>query len=143
MSGFNLKVNEVVKRSELHDQYGGNRQSGISASAKTPNIFLFTHPEQGEVHGYYDRWEDNGSTLYYCGEGQNGDQEMIRGNKAILEHKVQGKALRIFVSDTAPGYVRYIGEFQLDDEKPYSIKETHSTNNGPKRRTFEFHLKKK
>ncbi len=56
-NSFSLQENDIIKRSELHDQYGGNRQSGIAASAKTPNIFLFTHPEEGENHGYYDRWE--------------------------------------------------------------------------------------
>ncbi len=142
-NSFSLKENDIIKRSELHDQYGGSRQSGIAASAKTPNIFLFTHPEEGENHGYYDRWENNGETLFYCGEGQKGDQTMTRGNKAILEHKSTGKAIHVFVNDTANAHVRYVGEFVLDNHQPYSVKKEHATNNGPERNVFEFCLHKK
>ena len=42
-NSFSLQENDIIKRSELHDQYGGNRQSGIAASAKTPiSSFLLT-----------------------------------------------------------------------------------------------------
>lgn len=142
-NSFSLKENDIIKRSELHDQYGGNRQSGIAASAQTPNIFLFTHPEEGENHGYYDRWDNNGTTLFYCGEGQNGDQTMTKGNKAILEHQSTGKAIHVFVNDTQNAHVRYVGEFALDTHQPYTIKKAHATNNGPERNVFEFCLHKK
>ena len=142
-NSFSLRENDVIKRSELHDQYGGNRQSGIAASAKTPNIFLFTHPEKGEDHGYYERWDEKGTTLFYCGEGQRGDQRMINGNKALLEHKQTGKAIRVFANDTLNAHVRYIGEFTLDEHQPYIVKKAHATNNGPERNVFEFCLHKK
>lgn len=142
-NSFSLQENDIIKRSELHDQYGGNRQSGIAASAKTPNIFLFTHPEEGENHGYYDRWEKNGTVLFYCGEGQNGNQSMTKGNKAILEHKSTEKSIRVFVNHSASTHVRYAGEFVLDDNQPYTVKKAHATNNGPERNVFEFCLHKK
>lgn len=110
---------------------------------KTPNIFLFTHPEKGEDHGYYDRWDEKGTTLFYCGEGQRGDQRMINGNKALLEHKQTGKAIRVFANDTLNAHVRYIGEFTLDEHQPYIVKKAHATNNGPERNVFEFCLHKK
>ncbi len=35
-------VGKVYKRSTIHDQYGGNRQGGIAASALYPFIFIFS-----------------------------------------------------------------------------------------------------
>ncbi|MDO5356784.1 MAG: restriction endonuclease [Conchiformibius sp.] len=142
MEKFNLQPNEIIKRSELHDRFGGSRQSGIAPSAKTNNVFLFTHPENGEEHGYYDRWLNHGKQFDYSGEGQTGDQEMKRGNKAILEHKLDGRALHVFEHAGQDGYVRYKGQYQISESKAYSEKIEHSTNNGPARKVFIFHLDK-
>lgn len=38
---------------DIHDQYGGTRQSGISPSGTHPFIFLFTG-DSGEAYGYED-----------------------------------------------------------------------------------------
>ena len=35
-----LRFGEIYKRKELHDHFGGNRQSGISTPANLPVIFL-------------------------------------------------------------------------------------------------------
>ncbi|MDA1003150.1 MAG: hypothetical protein O3B31_07345 [Chloroflexi bacterium] len=43
---------------------------------------FFTAAESGHQHGYFDRWD--GDTFLYTGEGQEGDQEITRGNLAIL-----------------------------------------------------------
>ncbi len=32
---------EDIKRAQIHDLYGGNRQNGISVSARFLNIFIF------------------------------------------------------------------------------------------------------
>ena len=34
--------NKLYKRKELHDEYGGNRQSGICPSSVQPIIFIFS-----------------------------------------------------------------------------------------------------
>lgn len=46
---------KLYKRSELHDQFGGNRQRGISPSAKLPVIFIFSG-DSGSQYGYTDGW---------------------------------------------------------------------------------------
>ena len=79
-----FKKGEVYKRSLIHEEYGGNRQSGISYPAEHDMVFIFTG-FSGEEYGYNDRWE-NGYFLYY-GEGQEGDMEFVRGNKAIRNKK--------------------------------------------------------
>ena len=48
-----LTLGKEYKRSELHDTFGGSRQSGISPSAKTGIIFIFS-AASGEQYGYYD-----------------------------------------------------------------------------------------
>ena len=48
-NSFSLQENDIIKRSELHDQYGGNRQSGIAASAKLTQYLPFTHPEKAKT----------------------------------------------------------------------------------------------
>jgi len=97
---------EKYKRKEIHNQYGGNRQGGISSCSSHPYIFVFTG-KSGAQHGYEDGWHDN--MFYYTGEGQSGDMEFKRGNKALLNHAVNNKKAMLFESD-GTGYVKYICE---------------------------------
>jgi 5-methylcytosine-specific restriction protein A len=46
----------------------------------------------------------------YTGEGQVGDMEFIRGNKAIRDHVANLKHLLLF-EQTRPGYCRFQGEY--------------------------------
>lgn len=108
---WDLKVGDRIVRKHLHDQYGGQRQGGIATPSGAPHIFIFTDPTTGEQHGYFDEWR--GNELHYCGEGQphHGDQQMDRGNRAILEHEANGKTIRAFYG--SKGTVTYAGEFAL------------------------------
>jgi hypothetical protein len=110
-----LSVGDLIKRTELHKKFGGGGQSGISPSAKTPNIFIFSDPASGEQHGYVDR--SRGGVFHYTGHGQQGEQEMKRGNLAILKASNSGKALRVF--EGAGGIVKYRGRFELDKRRPF------------------------
>jgi hypothetical protein len=121
----------------LHDRYGGSGQSGISPSRTTPNILVFTDPRSGERHGYFDQWAADDS-FHYTGEGQRGDQAMTRGNLAILSHRADGRALRVFQG--AAGTVQYVGQFVLDELEPFTITTAPSTNDGPPRQVIRFHL---
>jgi hypothetical protein len=40
---------QIVKRSLIHDQYGGSRQSGISPSANFPYIFIFPEVKESNM----------------------------------------------------------------------------------------------
>lgn len=80
---------QLYKRSNLHDEYGGNRQGGIAPSRKADLVFLFTG-SSGKEHGYEDVWKSN-SVFHYTGEGQIGDMKFERGNKAIRDHFSNGK----------------------------------------------------
>ena len=71
-----FKKNRVYKRSEIHDNFGGSRQSGISTCAKYPYIFIFSG-SSGERYGYFDEWLDTSESVFqYTGEDQEGDMDL-------------------------------------------------------------------
>jgi predicted RNA-binding protein with PUA-like domain len=137
-SSWPLRPGETIRRVELHDRFGGSRQDGISPSRTTPNVFVFTDPRSGEQHGYHDQWAPDGS-FRYTGRGQRGPQTLTSGNRAVLDHATDGRALRVFQG--ASGVVRYVGEFVLDEQEPYDWAQAPSTGGGPLRRVVRFHLR--
>lgn len=103
-----FEVGQIYNRQcGLHDQYGGQRQSGMSTPKDYPVIFLFTS-EGGAEHGYRDEFKPDG-TYHYTGEGQHGDMEFARSNRALRDHQSEGKRVHLFEALGA-GDVRYIGE---------------------------------
>lgn len=136
ISGWQLAPGATIWRKVLHGRYGGSRQGGISPSRTTPNVLIFTDLRTGQQHGYLDRWE--GDTLHYYGEGQKGDQQMVRGNKAILNHVDDGRTLRVF--DGVAGNVTYIGEFGLSGSDPWYWSRAPETGDGPLRDVVVFPL---
>jgi hypothetical protein len=116
MPDWYLQPGDTIERVTLHEEFGGRTQGGIGPSSKSGNVFVFTDPASGEQYGYIDTWRDDGC-FHYTGEGQRGDQQMKSGNKAILQHEQDGRALRLFTG--ARGTVRYEGEFDLDTDQPW------------------------
>jgi 5-methylcytosine-specific restriction protein A len=127
-----LAPGDAIKRTDLHDLYGGTRQGGISASTTTPTVLLFTVAGHAIAerksanwshsnHGYRDRWEDSEKRVYlYCGMGQDGDQDPLwSGNRAILHHHSEGRDIRLFTPNS--GTVKYVGRFFIDLKKPYLV----------------------
>lgn len=105
------------RRTAIHGPFGGSRQSGISPSAQSPAIFLFTG-ESGEQFGYKDHFDEFG-VFHYTGEGQSGDMQLTGGNKAILQHAQDGRSLHLFEAlgkkaGKSLGQ-RYMGEFVCAD----------------------------
>lgn len=103
---------QIYKRSIIHDQYGGNRQGGISASASFPYIFIFSG-KTGHQHGYKDQWE-NRDIFSYTGEGQLNDMQFVKGNLALRDHLKNGKRVFLFFQEVK-AYVRFEAELELDN----------------------------
>jgi hypothetical protein len=102
---------QMYRRRELHEKFGGQRQGGISTPAKAPFILLITG-ESGKQHGYSDEWTSDG-TFLYTGEGQRGDMKFVGGNRAIRNHRENGKALQVFEQDKKDKrFLRYLGEME-------------------------------
>lgn len=97
------------RKTEIHDLFGGSRQSGIAPSAQAPAVFIFTGDSGGQ-YGYTDSHNEE-QVFSYTGEGQIGDMTLTNGNLSILEHSKQGKALHIFeILDKRLGQ-KYLGEY--------------------------------
>jgi hypothetical protein len=128
-----LEPGDTIRRKELHELFGGSSQGGIATSKSSDNVFLFA--EAGEEHGYVDGPCSDG-TYDYTGEGQYGDQMMVRGNRAIRDHVDNSKILRLFQG--ARGEVTYLGEYEYDSHTTRKIRASH----GPgQREVFVFKLR--
>jgi hypothetical protein len=133
---LDLQPGQKVRRVELHDTYGGRRQGGISPSRVTPNVFIFTDPVKGALHGYvYDGWRDD-KLFHYTGEGQFGDQQMAQGNKALRDHGLDDRELHLF--EVATGVATYVDQFDYVD---HYYADAPETSGGPIRSVIVFRLK--
>ena len=127
--------NQLYKRSLLHDEFGGNRQGGISPSAKVPYIFIFSG-KSGAQYGYKDRW-DNHNIFTYTGEGQEGDMQFIKGNLALKDHLNRGKRIFLFEIEGG-GLVKFISEMEFYDADYFVTPD----RNGKDRIGIQFFLKR-
>jgi 5-methylcytosine-specific restriction enzyme A len=127
--------NQLYKRSLIHDEYGGNRQGGISPSAKVPYIFIFSG-KSGAQYGYRDGW-DNHNIFSYTGEGQEGDMQFIKGNLALKEHINRGKRVFLFEIEGG-GLVKFSSEMEFYDADYFETQD----KNGRNRIGIRFFLKR-
>ncbi|AKK00035.1 HNH endonuclease [Pseudomonas sp. MS646] len=122
------------RQTEIHDLFGGSRQSGISPSAQSPAVFIFTG-DSGAQYGYADEYDDNG-VFAYTGEGQSSDMTLTKGNLAIIQHANKGKALHLFEALGKSLGQRYIGEFSYANHEWCTGKDKH----GNERQLVVFNL---
>ena len=113
---------KLYKRIELHEEFGGRRQSGISNCPKNPIIFIFSG-KTGKQHGYDDGWDDD-NYFWYSGEGQSGDMEFTGGNKSILNHQKDEKSIFLFEKTKKSGFWKYIDELKLVKYEYYQTPDT-------------------
>lgn len=137
---WDLPEGAITTRSGVKDRYGGTIYGGIEPSRTSPNVLIYTDPEQGAANGYnYDGWDLNDpSVFYYTGEGRTGDQELKDGNRAILDHQEAGRTLRLFEAidkGKRPGgkRQRYLGAFRIDDADPYRFEPAPDKDGNPRR----------
>jgi len=133
--------------------FGGSPQGGICPSEDMHSVNLYSDPDLGEQAGYYDGWlaeeDELGPVFEYTGAGKSGDQTFDgvagSGNRAILRHAEQDRALRVFTrvgklpgSDTKTH--RYLGMFTLDGMQPYVWRRVHGED-GNERNVIVFRLR--
>ena len=99
------------RSSDIHGRFAGQKQGGISTPTSVPVVFLFTSTV-GQQHGYDDFWDDEDRYHYY-GEGQSGDMKMVAGNRAIAQHRTDGRRLFLFQPLGKSKPCRFVGEFQM------------------------------
>lgn len=133
-------------RDEIAATHGGSIYPGMVAPSGSNSILLFTDPKVGRANGYeFDGWSPDGQIFSYTGMGRIGPQRMQSGNVALRDHKVNGRAVRLFgVSGKAASgnaLVRvYLGEFELDEKIPFSVEDAPDAE-GDMRTVFVFHLR--
>lgn len=135
-SSTSLQPGDKILRRELHAELGGQTQSGISPSSKSPIVMLFSDSVSGEQYGYFDGWHDDGM-FHYSGEGQRGDQEMKRGNKALRDHEQLQREVHVFLGSGKGLPVTYLGRFRYVD---YYETDAPEIGGGPVRKVFMFRL---
>jgi hypothetical protein len=136
-SSWHLAPGETILRKHLHARYGASNQGGICYSKDSNNVFIFTDPAEGELHGYLDLWMDDGR-FHYTGQGKLGDQRMEKGNRRILNHRVDNTRLRLFSGSR--GQVEYMGEFEVDEQDPWYETDAPESESGRIRRVIVFRL---
>ncbi|MFD5011802.1 hypothetical protein [Streptomyces chartreusis] len=134
----------LTTREEMKAVFGGGTQGGIIPSDSTRNILIYVDHESGKKYGYEDGWleeeDELGPVFEYTGQGIRGDQTFLgrngSRNAAVLYHKEAGKSLRVFMamgrvpgSKSAAKQQRYVGEFTLDAEQPYTVREAGDEEN--------------
>ncbi|MET8855330.1 hypothetical protein [Streptomyces sp. NPDC004579] len=143
----------VRTRAEIKRIFGGSTQGGICPAIEEQSVNLYSDPSVGEANGYYDGWlaeeDELGPIFEYTGAGKSGNQTFAglagSGNRAILRHAEQGRALRVFTqvgripnSDTKTHL--YVGEFTLDALEPYVWRRVHGED-GKERGVIVFRLR--
>lgn len=129
-----VRGREYNRRQDLHAKYGGQQQGGISTPRSLAAILLFTGGS-GAAHGYDDGWLPSGVFRYF-GEGQRGDMQLLRGNRAIHDHVADGRALHLFAQSRS-GHVRYEGEMTCSS---FELVEKVPDTDGKLRTAIAFHL---
>lgn len=104
-----LKIGVTYYRKDLMARFGGQLQSGIWTPKEFNAIFVFSG-DSGKAYGYRDGWTEDG-IFQYTGGGQVGDMKFTLGNKAIRDHRKNGKDLLLFEDLGKNKGVRYLGLF--------------------------------
>ncbi|MFI9149502.1 hypothetical protein [Streptomyces sp. NPDC053367] len=119
MATQELAAGAVVTRRELHERFGGTPQGGISPSTTSQMIMVFV--AESPLPHEFTGWGEDG-VFHLTGAGVHGDQEMTRGNLALLRHTDSGRAVHVFhqLPKTAEvRHYRHLGRFEVDPAQPY------------------------
>jgi hypothetical protein len=103
-----LRVGESYLKTDLHRMFGGNPRAGICPT-ESGVVLIFSDPPSGTRYGYDQNDEVALGVYRYTGEGQLGDQQLIRGNKSLLSNR----KLLLFSRQDAKSWI-YVGEVVLD-----------------------------
>ena len=127
---MNLEIGKSYLKLDIHNAYGGNPRAGICPTASGV-VLVFSDPPSGTRFGYHQNDELVQGVYRYTGEGQAGDQQLVRGNKALLSDK----KLLLFARQDVKSWF-FVGEVTLDAE-PFEIVSAPDVN-GKLRKVFVF-----
>lgn len=105
-----LEIGRSYLKLDLHNSFGGNPRAGICPTASGV-VLVFSDPPSGTRFGYDQNDGVVGNVYRYTGEGQTGDQQLVRGNKALFSDK----KLLLFTRQDSKSWI-FVGEVALDAE---------------------------
>lgn len=129
-----LEIGSYHLRAQLHATYGGNPRAGICPTKSGP-VLIFSDPVSGSPFGYdaNDYLESN--IYHYTGEGRVGNQQLVRGNRALLD---PDRELLLFAKQDAKTW-RFVGEVALAE--PAYLEAKAKDQNGNQRTVLVFRFK--
>lgn len=135
-------VGQRIKRTEIHDQFGGNPQCGISSSGQVDAVFLFTGDDGNNP--YQDVWISE-TEFEYSGQGRRGNQNFNRSNPNgranddLKNHAEYGKEVHLFEkSAEEDSVVVYLGQLEYVD---HDFKQRDDVDGSPRQEIrFELQL---
>jgi len=125
-----LEIGQSYLKLDIHKAFGGNPRAGICPTASGV-VLVFSDPPSGMRFGYNQNDELAQGVYRYTGEGQAGDQQLVRGNKALLSDQ----KLLLFARQDAKSWI-FVGEVALDAE-PFETASAPDVN-GNLRKVFVF-----
>lgn len=101
--------------------------AGICYSRKTNTIALYSVDNRY----YNDYWEND--EYLYVGEGREGNQRLIRGNKRLADSKYQGIKVHLFIRNIYQGVVELARPYYIEkrggrDVYIFPLKKVSKTN---------------
>lgn len=133
-----LARHPVLTYQQVEAQFGINISGfgrGINPTDTTVVLISSINKTNGRFT-YHDRWAENGDYIY-SGEGRTGNQQLTKGNLAIVNAKRDHKAIHLFVKFSPREYY-YQGIFELAG---YTY-ETEEDETGGARKEYKFRLRK-
>lgn len=133
-----LKRSPVLSSSGVEKEYRINR-SGFGRGINVTDdaiILISSLIKDGMRYTYHDHFDVNGDFIY-SGEGQNGDQTMTRGNRAIVEAAQNNKKIILIIKASPTEYMPQ-GEYYLVE---YTV-EDDTGEDGEQRKEYKFRLRK-
>jgi hypothetical protein len=92
-----MKTGEIYTAKEVNGFIGGKHQGGIRYSGDFPNLDRIGVIVGGGKDAIYPD-ELRGETVRYIGEGQEGDQKLAYGNRALVWAQFEGVSIHVYVS---------------------------------------------
>lgn len=122
-----LITGDVYSNAQIMEIFRVSNSGGIRFSTKTRSLVIFSFHQsvnQKDVP-YQDSWEKD--TLHYTGQGKEGDQELTRNNKKIVEANQDNITIHLFESFVSREYI-YRGIVYLSNN-PYKVSELDANHN--------------
>ena len=122
-----LITGDVYSNAQIMEIFRVSNSGGIRFSTKTRSLVIFSFHQSANQKDvpYQDSWEKD--TLHYTGQGKEGDQELTRNNKKIVEANQDNITIHLFESFVSREYI-YRGIVYLSNN-PYKVSELDANHN--------------